>query len=36
MDWMVLQLGMCGETNERMIEAVKEFLEKMWCIKYRN
>ena len=26
----------CGETNERMIEAVKEFLEKMWHDRCRN
>ncbi|MPC15660.1 hypothetical protein E2C01_008458 [Portunus trituberculatus] len=26
---MVVLLGLCGETNERMIEAVKEFLERM-------
>ena len=25
-EWMVLLLGLCRETNERMIEAVKEFL----------
>ena len=29
-EWMVLLLGLCDETNERMIEAVKEFLERMW------
>ena len=29
-EWMVLLLGLCQETNERMIEAVKEFLERMW------
>ena len=27
---MVLLLGLCRETNKRMIEAVKEFWEKMW------
>ena len=29
-EWMVLLLGLCAETNGRMIEAVKEFLERMW------
>ena len=29
-EWMVLLLGLCDETNEYMIEAVKEFLERMW------
>ena len=29
-EWMVLLLGLCGETSERMIDTVKEFLEKMW------
>ena len=30
-EWMVLLLlGLCRETNEMMIEAVKEFLERMW------
>ncbi|MPC70299.1 hypothetical protein E2C01_064543 [Portunus trituberculatus] len=29
-EWMVLLLGLCGDTNDRMIEAVKEFLERMW------
>ncbi|MPC93184.1 hypothetical protein E2C01_088306 [Portunus trituberculatus] len=28
---MVVLLGLCGEMNERMIEAVKEFLERMRC-----
>ena len=32
-EWMVLLLGLCRETNERMIEAVKEFLEKMWRVR---
>ncbi|MPD03129.1 hypothetical protein E2C01_098752 [Portunus trituberculatus] len=35
-EWMVLLLGLCGETNERMIEAVKEFLERMWRARCRN
>ena len=34
--WMVLLLGLCGETSERMIDAVKEFLEKMWYARSRN
>lgn len=29
-EWMVLLLGLGGETNERGIEAVKEFLERLW------
>ena len=29
-EWMVLLLGICVETSERMIDMVKEFLEKMW------
>ena len=29
-EWMVLLLGLCDESNESMIEAVKEFLERMW------
>ena len=33
---MVLLLGLCGETNDRMIEDVKEFVEKMWCARCRN
>ena len=35
-EWMVLLLGLCKETNERMIEAVKEFLEKMWRVRCRE
>ena len=35
-EWMVVLLGLCGETNERMIEAVKEFLERMWRARCRN
>jgi len=30
-EWMVLLLGLCEETSGWMIEAVKEFLERMWC-----
>ena len=33
---MVLLLGLCGEMSERMIDAVKEFLEKMWYARSRN
>ena len=32
-EWMVLLLGLCEETTERMIDAVKEFLEKMWSVR---
>ena len=36
-EWMVLLLlGRCRETNERMIEAVKKFLEKMWRARRRE
>ena len=35
-EWMVVLLGLCRETNERMIEAVKEFLERMWRARCRN
>ena len=35
-EWMMLLLGLCGETNERMIEAVKVFLEKMWRARATN
>ena len=36
-EWIVLLQGMCGETSERMIDAVKEFLEKkMWHARSRN
>ena len=34
-EWMVLLLGLCDESTERMITAVKEFLEKMWCARHR-
>ena len=33
---MVVLLGLCGETSERMIDAVQEFLEKMWYARSRN
>ena len=33
---MVLLLGLCREMSERMIDAVKEFLEKMWYARSRN
>ncbi|MPC86292.1 hypothetical protein E2C01_081115 [Portunus trituberculatus] len=29
-EWMVVLLGLKREMNERMIEAVNEFLERMW------
>ncbi|MPC98738.1 hypothetical protein E2C01_094119 [Portunus trituberculatus] len=29
-EWMVLLLGVCRWTSESMIEAVKEYLERMW------
>ena len=32
-EWMVLLLGLCRETNGRMIEAVKEYLERMWSVR---
>ena len=32
-DWMVLMLGLSGESNRKVIEAVKEFLERMWCLR---
>ena len=35
-EWMVLLLGLCGDTSERMIEAVKEFLERMWSARCRD
>ncbi len=33
---MVVLLGLCRETNERMIEAVKDFLERIWHARYRE
>ena len=35
-EWMVLLLGLCRETSERMMEAVKEYLERMWRARCRN
>ena len=35
-EWMMLLLELCGETSERMIDAVKEFLEKMWYARSMN
>ena len=35
-EWMVLLLGLSTETTEAMIEAVKEFLERMWCARCTN
>ena len=32
-EWMVLLLGLCGDTTARMIDAVKMFLEKMWSMR---
>lgn len=29
-EWMVLLLGLCGDTTARMIDAAKMFQEKMW------
>ncbi|MPC31566.1 hypothetical protein E2C01_024860 [Portunus trituberculatus] len=29
-EWMVLLLGLCKGTSERIIEDVKEYLERMW------
>ena len=34
--WMVLLLGLYGNMNDGMIEAVKEFLERMWCTRCVN
>ena len=33
---MVLFLGLCGEMSTRVIDVVKEFLEKMWFARSRN
>ena len=35
-EWMVLLVGLCGETSTRMIDVLKEFLEKMWYARLRN
>ncbi|MPC39330.1 hypothetical protein E2C01_032863 [Portunus trituberculatus] len=35
-EWMVLLLGLCSETSERMMEAVKEYLERMWRARSRR
>ena len=35
-EWVVLLLGSYGEMSTRMIDAVKEFLEKMWYSRSRN
>ncbi|XP_050705903.1 uncharacterized protein LOC126991179 [Eriocheir sinensis] len=35
-EWMVLLLGLSGETSGRVIEAVKEFLEGMWRARCRE
>ncbi len=34
-EWMVLLLGLSGEASERMVEAVKRFLERVWCARSR-
>ena len=36
MECMVVLVGLCGETSERMVDAVKEVLEKMWFARARN
>ena len=35
-EWMVLLLDLCEETTERMIVAVKGFMEKMWYVRCRT
>jgi len=35
-EWMVLLLGLCRETSEKMIVAVKEYLERMWYARCRD
>ncbi|KAG0724425.1 hypothetical protein GWK47_040581 [Chionoecetes opilio] len=35
-EWMLLLLGRCVETSGRMIETVKEFLERMWYMRNRQ
>ncbi|MPC24151.1 hypothetical protein E2C01_017226 [Portunus trituberculatus] len=35
-EWLVLLLGLCGDTNDRMIKAAKEFLEEMWHARHMN
>ncbi len=35
-EWMVLLLGLSGEASEGMVEAVKRFLERMWCVRSRE
>ena len=35
-EWMVLLLELCGKTSTKMIDTVKEFLEKMWYVRSRN
>ena len=34
-EWMAL-LGHCGETSAQMIDAMKDFLKKMWYARPRN
>ncbi len=35
-EWMVLLLGLSEEATERMVEAVKRFLERVWCVRCRE
>ncbi|XP_050694867.1 uncharacterized protein LOC126984800 isoform X3 [Eriocheir sinensis] len=35
-EWMLLLLGLSAEANDRIIEAMKSFLEKMWCARNRE
>ena len=35
-EWMLLLLGLNGEANDRIMEAVKSFLEQMWCARNRD
>ena len=34
--WMVVALGFNGVAHGTMIDAVKEFLERMWYIRFRK
>ena len=35
-EWMVLLLGLNGVANGRMIEAMKDFLEKVWNVRFKK
>ena len=35
-EWMLLLLGLNGEASECMMEAVKEFLERVWYVRSRE